>query len=136
MVSMEDIFSEFPQLRARFEDPEGNVDPKELSPRVLFQNILSVYGMTDAIAYVDVMVISKDGKISIIKDKKGRMEDDVHPIDLVSLFVRLLKANLGCGIGVFDDMIETELSEFIVELMRKHNIRPMRENPHGKKEDL
>jgi hypothetical protein len=136
MVSMDDIFSEFPQLRPRFEDIDGNVDPKKLSIGALFRNILSVYGVTDAIEYVDVIVISKDGKICIVKDKKGRMEDDVHPIDLVSLFVRLLKANLGCGIEVFDDMIETELSEFVVELMRKHNIRPMRENPHGKKENI
>lgn len=131
MVSMEDIFSEFPQLRARFEDMNGKVEPEELSPRILFQNILSVYGMTDAIGYVDVMLISKNGQISIIKDKKGRMEDDVHPIDLVSLFVRLIKANIGCGIRVFDDMIETELSDFMVELMRKYHIKPMREGPHG-----
>lgn len=135
MVSMDDIFSEFPQLRARFEDMEGNA-PEEISNSILFKNILSVYGMTDAIEFVDVFLIAKNGQISIIKDKKGRMEDDAHPIDLVALFVRLLKANIGCGIGVFDDMIETELSEFLVDLMKRYHIKPMREGPHGKKEDL
>jgi len=135
MGSMEDIFSEFPQLRARFEDMEGNIR-EEPNTRILFQNILSVYGVTDAIAFVDVFLIAKDGRISIIKNNKGRIEDDVHPIDLVSLFVGLLKRNIGCGIGVFDDMIETELSEFLIELMKRYHIKPMREGPHGEKEDL
>jgi len=135
MVSTEGILSEFPSLRHRVRDSKGEI-PQELTPRELFLNILSIYGMVDAVEFVDVMLISKDGQISIVKDKNGRIEDDVHPVDLVSLFVRLLKANLGCGIEVFDDMIETELSEFIIELMRRHNIRPMRENPHGKKENL
>jgi hypothetical protein len=128
---MEDTFSEFPQLRPRFEDMEGKL-PEELNVRQLFVNILSVYGMTDAIEFVDVFLIAKDGRISIIKNNKGRIEDDVHPIDLVSLFVGLLKENIGCGIEVFDDMIETELSEFVVELMKRYYIKPIRKGPHGK----
>jgi hypothetical protein len=132
---MEDIFSSFPQLRARFEDMEGNIR-EELNTRILFQNILSVYGMMDAVAFVDVLLIAKDGRISILKDKPKKVEDDVHPIDLVSLFVRLLKENVGCGIDVFDDMIEIELSEFVTKLMKKYHIKPMREGPHGKQEDF
>jgi hypothetical protein len=131
MGLMEDTFSEFPQLRPRFEDMEGKL-PEELNVRQLFVNILSVYGMTDAIEFVDVFLIAKDGRISIIKNNKGRIEDDVHPIDLVSLFVGLLKENIGCGIEVFDDMIETELSEFVVELMKRYYIKPIRKGPHGK----
>jgi len=131
MGLMEDTFSEFPQLRPRFEDMEGKL-PEELNVRQLFVNILSVYGMTDAIEFVDIFLIAKDGRISIIKNKKGRIEDDVHPIDLVSLFVGLLKENIGCGIEVFDDMIETELSEFVVELMKRYYIKPIRKGPHGK----
>lgn len=135
MDSMEGIFSKYPQLRYRLKDDKGKL-LENLTIRDVFLNILSIYGVTDAIDYADVVLISKDGKISIIKDKKGRIENDVEPIDLVSLFVRLLKANLGCGVNLFDDMIEVELSEFLVELMRKYKIRPMRENPHGKKENL
>ena len=126
MDLMEGIFSKYPQLRYRLKDDKGKL-LENLTIRDIFLNILSIYGATDAIDYVDVVLISKDDKISIIKDKKGRIENDVEPIDLVSLFVRLLKANLSCGVNLFDDMIEVELSEFLVELMRKYKIRPMRE---------
>ena len=129
MGSTEDILSEYPGLKHR-------LDEQNYTTREAFLNILSVYGLTDAMDFVDIMVICKDQEISIIKDKAGRMEDNIQPIEIANLFVKLMVRRLGPKMQVFDDMLKQEITEFVYGLMMRYNVPPALEDAYEQKEDL
>ena len=129
MGSTEGILSEYPGLKHKLNEDDYNT-------REAFLNILSVYGLVDAMGFVDIMVICKDHEISIIKDKAGRMEDNIQPIDIANLFIKLMVRRLGPKMQVFDDMLKQELTEFVYGLMMRYNIPPALEDAYEQKEDL
>jgi len=132
MDSTEDILSDYPALVHRIK--EGQT----LNTREIFLNILSIYGLVDAMDFVDIMVICKDHEINIIKGKDGVMksEDNIQPIEIANLFVKLMVRRLGPKMQVFDDMLKQELTEFIYGLMMRYNVPPALEDAYEQKEDL
>ena len=129
MGSTENILSEYPGLKHKLNEDDYKT-------REAFLNILSVYGLVDAMGFVDIMVICKDQEISIIKDKAGRMEDNIQPIEIANLFVKLMVRRLGPKMQVFDDMLKQEITEFVYGLMMRYNVPPALEDAYEQKEDL
>jgi len=125
----DDIFSKYPGLRHRIND-------KDYTTTEVFLNILSMYGATDAMRFVDTMIISKGPQICIIKDKPGKREDNAQPIDLVNLFISLLKRRLGSGVEVFDDMLKQEITDFVYGLMMRYKVPPALEDAYEQEENI